>query len=153
MQVRTKQLDSLNVVAAVELLVDGVRSIGRATHWQQKNILASCLLESKSDWNAAAFSGEIGLDFPHIFDSLGCCREVPVLGRCNPPLAGVLEEAVHCILRVELLENLVDVCKDELVNLRRLHIWDGSDAELASNLGWNDSLRTWLRESTLNTVE
>lgn len=51
MEVCAEQLGSFNVVAGVELLVDGVGHIGRAAHGQEKNVLAGGLLEGKGDWD------------------------------------------------------------------------------------------------------
>ncbi len=49
MQVSSKQLDTLNVVVLVELLVDRVGTVGRASHGEQEDILASRLFEGKGN--------------------------------------------------------------------------------------------------------
>lgn len=51
-EISTQQLSALNVVALVKLLVDGVGTIGRASHGQQQDILASSLFKSQGNGNA-----------------------------------------------------------------------------------------------------
>lgn len=51
-QVSTEQLDALDVVALVELLVDGVSAVGRAAHGEEQDVLASSLLKGEGNGNA-----------------------------------------------------------------------------------------------------
>ena len=51
-QVRAKQLRALDVVPAVELLVDGVRGVGGAAHGEQEDVLARGLLEGDGHGDA-----------------------------------------------------------------------------------------------------
>mgnify|MGYP005988134947 CR=1 FL=1 len=48
-EVGSQQLNTLNVVALVELLVDGMGTVGGATHGQQQDVLAGSLLEGQGD--------------------------------------------------------------------------------------------------------
>lgn len=49
MKIGSQQLNTLDVVALVQLLVDGVGAVSRATHGQQQDILASSLLKSQGN--------------------------------------------------------------------------------------------------------
>ena len=53
MQVSAQGLDTLEVVALVELLVSAVGHIRAAAHWQQQNILAGCLLKRQRNGDTA----------------------------------------------------------------------------------------------------
>lgn len=48
-EVGSQQLDALDIVALIQLLVDGVSTIGGAAHGQQQHILASSLLEREGN--------------------------------------------------------------------------------------------------------
>ena len=52
MQVGAEQLDALDIVPLVELLVDGVGAVGRATHRQKQHVLARRLLEAEGHGDA-----------------------------------------------------------------------------------------------------
>ena len=47
MQIRSQQLCAFDVVPSVQLLIDAVRRVCRATHWQQKDVLARRLLKGQ----------------------------------------------------------------------------------------------------------
>lgn len=49
MEVRSEKLRALNVVSLIEFLVDGMRSIRRAAHWQEENFFAGRLFEGQGD--------------------------------------------------------------------------------------------------------
>ena len=49
MQISAQQLRALDVVAPVQLLVDGVRRVGRAAHGEQEDVFARGLLEGEGD--------------------------------------------------------------------------------------------------------
>src|SRR6186713_295056 len=89
-QVRTQELDSLNIVLPIQLFVNAMSCIRTASHWQQKHILSGGLLKRQCHWNTSSLSCKIGFDTPNMFDSLCGRSEVPVLRRCNPPFSSVL---------------------------------------------------------------
>src|SRR5690554_5742549 len=70
-EISAKQLGALNVVGAVQLLVDRVSTIGGATHGQQENILVEGILESQSHGNGSSLAGQVGLDLEDALNSLG----------------------------------------------------------------------------------
>lgn len=49
MKVSAQKLDPFNVVPLVQLLVDGVSTVCRATHWQEEDVLSSGLFEREGD--------------------------------------------------------------------------------------------------------
>ena len=55
-QVRALQLDALDVVAAVELLVDRMGRVGAAAHGQQQDVLARRALKRDGDRDAASLT-------------------------------------------------------------------------------------------------
>jgi hypothetical protein len=88
-QISSQQLNTLNVVALIELLVNRVSTIRGATHRQQEHILARSLLESKGNRDAgncvssdtpssdsmidlpSTLTSVIRLDAPYTLNSLG----------------------------------------------------------------------------------
>jgi len=130
-----------------------VSGVCAGTHGQEKDVLASSFLEGKSDRNGTTLAGKVGLDLEDRLDGLCGSGEVPVLGRGNPPLTRVLLDDLAGVLGVQGLEDLVDVSLDKSVDLRDLHVGDGTDAELADDLGGDDSLCAGGGEGTLDTVK
>ena len=153
MQVGTQELDALNVVLLVELLVDGVGTVGGATHGKEKDVLASGLLEGQGDGDGTTLASEVGLHTPDTLGGLGGGSKVPVVGAGLPPLAAVLGVHLHVVLGAELLEHLVDVVVDALVGLFNVHVGHGTDRELANDLGGDDRLGSGGGEGTLDTVD
>ena len=153
MQVSAEELSALNVVALVELLVDRVRGVGAAAHGQEKHVLASGSLECEGDGDGAALAGQVGLDAPDALDGFCGGGEVGVVGRGDPPLAGVLQGDVEGVLGLELGEGLLDVLEDELVDVLGLHVGHCADAELADDFGGNDGFGAGGGEGALDTVE
>ena len=51
-QICAQQFDALNVVPLIELLIDGVGCVSRASHREKQNVLPGGLFESQSDRNA-----------------------------------------------------------------------------------------------------
>src|SRR6478609_8775391 len=90
----------------------------------------------------ATLTGEIGGNTPNSLNGLGGGREVPVLGRGNPPLTGVLGIDLQGVLALQLGELLLNELVDTLVGLLLLHVGDCSDGELSDNLGRDHSLGT-----------
>jgi hypothetical protein len=152
-QVRAEQLGALDVVALVKLLVDRVGGVSAAAHGQEEHVLASRGLESESDGDGATLASEIGLDAPDLLDGLCGGGEVGVVGRGNPPLAGVLEGDVELVLGLQLGEGLVDVLEDELVDVLGLHVGDCADAELADDLCRDDGLGARSGKGAFDTVK
>lgn len=70
-EVGTEQLGALNVVGTVQLLVDGVGTIGRATHGQQEDVLVKGILEGQGDGDRASLASQVGLDLEDALDSSG----------------------------------------------------------------------------------
>lgn len=73
-EVSSQQLNALNVVALVELLVDRVSTVSRATHRQEQDVLSSSLLECQGNGDTRdeglakcdkAIHGEIHTCHPH----------------------------------------------------------------------------------------
>jgi len=89
MQVRAEQLSALDVVTLVKLLIDRVGGVSAAAHGQEKHVLAGRGLEGESDRDGTTLASEIGLDAPDLLDGLCGGGEVGVVGRGDPPLAGV----------------------------------------------------------------
>lgn len=152
-QVGAEELSALDVVALVELLVDRVGGVGAAAHGQEKHVLAGGSLECEGDGDGAALTGEVGLDAPDALDGLCGGGEVGVVGRGDPPLAGVLQGDIELVLGLQLGEGLLHVLEDELVDVLGLHVGDCADAELASDLCGNHGLGARGGECALDTVE
>lgn len=57
MQIGAEQFSSLDVVAAVELLVDAVRGVGGGAHGEEEDVFARGLLEGESYGDAGDAGG------------------------------------------------------------------------------------------------
>lgn len=75
MEVRTKGLDTLNVVADIDLLVGGVSTIVTTTNRKKDNTSLEDILEGKSNRNGTTLSSVIGLNTPNSLGSLGSSSE------------------------------------------------------------------------------
>jgi hypothetical protein len=152
-QVRTKQLDTLDVVPLVKLLVNRVSSVGRASHREQQDILSGSLLESQSDRDRSTLTSVVRLNTEDVLDSLSSGKEVPVLGRRDPPLSFVHELVFNGVLGVQVLDGLLKVLENGLVDLRKVHVGDGTDRKLSSHGSGDHGLCSRSRESSLNSVD
>jgi hypothetical protein len=76
-----------------------------------------------------------------------------VVRSSEPRLSGVAALNVEGILAVKLCELGFNVLLNKLSDLLRLHVRNGTDRELADNLGGDHSLVTWVVEGTFNTVK
>lgn len=70
-EVGTEQLGALDVVRAVQLLVDGMGAIGGTTHGQQEDVLVEGILEGQGDGDRASLTSQVGLDLEHALNSGG----------------------------------------------------------------------------------
>jgi len=52
MQVRAEELDALDVILLVQLLINGVRSVGGAAHWEEEDVLPRGLFEGQGHGDA-----------------------------------------------------------------------------------------------------
>lgn len=68
-EVGTEQLGALDVVGAVQLLVNRVSAIGRATHGQQEDVLVEGILEGQGDGDRASLASQVGLDLEDALNS------------------------------------------------------------------------------------
>lgn len=57
-QIRAKQLHPLNVIPLVQLLIDGMGGISRASHGEKQDILAGSLFKSQSNGDASWVSSD-----------------------------------------------------------------------------------------------
>lgn len=58
MQIRAKQLHSLNVIPLVQLFIDGMGGISRASHGEEQDILAGSLFKGQSNRDASWVSSD-----------------------------------------------------------------------------------------------
>ena len=65
-QVATQGLASVDVVAHIQLLVDGVSTVITTAHRQQKDLGSKLFLESQSDWDRTTLTSKVGLDVPNV---------------------------------------------------------------------------------------
>lgn len=70
MQISAQQLGALDVIAAIEFLVDAVRGVGRAAHGQQEHVLARGLLEREGYGDAA---GRWPIGAGELVEGFGAC--------------------------------------------------------------------------------
>lgn len=61
MQISAQQLRTLDVVPAVELLVDGMRGVGGAAHGEQEDVFARGLLKGYGYGDAICFSSMLDI--------------------------------------------------------------------------------------------
>lgn len=70
-KVGTEQLGALDVVGAVQLLVNRVGAVRGAAHGEQQNVLLEGILEGQGDGDGATLTGQIGLDLEDALNSVG----------------------------------------------------------------------------------
>lgn len=152
-QVATKSLAPVDVVADVQLLVDGVGAIVASAHGQKKHLGAQLPLESQGDRNRAAFSGEVWLDVPHVLGGLGGGGE-GLVERIRLPVLTVVDQLhLHLVLGVELLEDLGDMGEHQLIQFGRFNVRHRSDGELTRDFSRDHCFGTSARERSLDTVD
>ena len=87
-----------------------------------------------------AFSRQIRLDAPEVFDGFSGRGEVPVPGARDPPLAVVLQGHLELVLALELRKLVFDVLVHQTIDVSTFHVRNGADGELSGHFGRNDSL-------------
>ena len=100
----------------------------------------------------APLSRQIGLHAKDLLRRLGRGAEVPVLRARHPPLARVLQRALHLVLTLQLLELALAVLVHRRVHNLDLHVRHGANAELANHLRWDDSLSAGGGEGAFDAV-
>merc|ERR1719369_427808 len=88
-EVRSKQLDTLNVVDSVKFLILRVSPVITGSHREQHDISSCGFLESQSNWNATALTSQVRLHTKHCLHGLSTSHVVGMVEVRHPRLCPV----------------------------------------------------------------